>query len=313
VSEQDTTAAGRNLRRFQWFVRGAAPAIAIALLWHAWHTGGLAPVPALSPLIALASMLAMGALHTVALLGLLVMCIVLVHPRWFCRWLCPLGLCAEGASRLGRRRGRAPQKSIPLGLWIFWLTVGGALLGWPLLLWLDPLVIFTGLFGLRTLGRIPGAWLAALPALVVLLLSLAWPYLWCRQLCPLGALQDLLSRPTRRWRKCAGPSSENGLPLARRAVLGAVVGAASASVLRPTLASAPRPLRPPGAVDKPEFLAVCVRCGNCTRACPTQIIQPDLGWHGWTSLLTPTLSFERDYCREDCALCTRVGPSGALK
>ena len=307
MSEQDTAASEKNFRRYRWFVRGAALAIAVTLLW-----GGSVAVPGLSPFIALASMLAIRAFHEIALLGLVTTIVVLVHPRWFCRWLCPLGLCAEGASRLGRRCGRRPLKSIPLGQWILWLTLGGACVGWPLLLWLDPLAIFAGLFGLAAFRSVPAACLMALPALAVLLLSLAWPYIWCGQLCPLGAFQDILSRLMRRARGRVRQSPEGDLPLARRAVLGAAIGVASASVLRPIRASAARPLRPPGAVDEPEFLGVCVRCGNCIRACPTQIIEPDLARHGLASLLSPVLRFENGYCAEDCVRCTSVCPSGAL-
>lgn len=48
------------------------------------------------------------------------------------------------------------------------------------------------------------------------------------------------------------------------------------------------------------------------RACPTGIIEPDLGGHGLASLLTPVLHFQDGYCLEDCTACTRVCPSGAL-
>jgi ferredoxin len=48
------------------------------------------------------------------------------------------------------------------------------------------------------------------------------------------------------------------------------------------------------------------------RACPTRIISPAGGRHGLAGLLTPTLHFERDYCREDCSRCTDVCPTGAL-
>jgi MauM/NapG family ferredoxin protein len=309
LSERDATTENRNFRRYRQFVRGAALVIAIVLLRRGY---GAIAVPGLSPFIALASMLAIRAFHVVALLGLAITVVVLVHPRWYCRWLCPMGLCGEGASRLGRHFGRKTPKAIPLGQWILWLTLGGALFGRPLLLWLDPLAIFSGLFSLKTAGSISGVWLLALPATVVLLLSVAWPYIWCGRLCPLGALQYLLALPGRRWHKRTGWTSDSGLVLGRRAILGAAVGAVSASALKAVGTPVSRPLRPPGALDEPEFLGACVRCGNCLRACPSQIIQPDLGGHGLTSLLSPILSFADDYCREDCVACTSVCPSGAL-
>lgn len=51
-------------------------------------------------------------------------------------------------------------------------------------------------------------------------------------------------------------------------------------------------LRPPGATD-PDFLAQCIRCGICLKVCPTSGLQPSLttaGWGGlWTPVLTPRL------------------------
>ena len=64
--------------------------------------------------------------------------------------------------------------------------------------------------------------------------------------------------------------------------------------------------------DDERFVGVCIRCGNCLRACPTDIIRLDPGTHGIAGLLTPVLDFTADYCHEDCTRCTEVCPSGAL-
>lgn len=318
MSEQRATASNKDRRRLSRRVRGLCLIGAVAILWSASTTRWPAFVPALSPFVAAASLLVTRTIQAAIWIGLVVGCVVLVRPRWFCRWICPLGHCAEGSSRLGQRLGRRSARFFPVGQWIVWLTLGGALVGWPLLLWLDPLALFGSLFGLTTLPHIPTVWLAAIPALIVLVVSLIWPHLWCGRLCPLGGLQEILSQLARRGRhllrRDEQPPSTNqsGLPLARRAVLGVAVGAVSATVLRRTDTAAPS-LRPPGAVASPEFLGLCVRCGNCLRACPTHIIEPDLGGHGLASLLSPVLKFDKGYCREDCAACTTVCPSGALK
>ncbi len=74
-----------------------------------------------------------------------------------------------------------------------------------------------------------------------------------------------------------------------------------------------QPLRPPGAAGGGQFTGLCVRCGNCARACPSQILHPDLGEFGAESFLAPVLRYEDEYCLETCQRCTRVCPSGALR
>jgi ferredoxin-type protein NapF len=323
LSEHDDIAPGGDRRRIQRFVRGTCVIIAIGILWLARSTHAPALIPALSPFVALASWLVTRTFCALTGIGLAVGVIVLVRPRWFCRWVCPLGHCAEGLSRLGRRLRRGPVKFFPLGQWILWLTLGGALLfPWPLLLWLDPLAIFSSAFTPLAARSTPATWLALLPALAVLLLSLVWPHIWCSKICPLGAFQDVLSHLVQCVRshvhrdKRKYPVPDNASLVTRRAVLGTVLGAECALglCLNHTFGANPaRPLRPPGAADDSEFLGLCVRCGNCIRACPTQIIRPDLGGHGLTSLMSPVLNFAKGYCQDDCAvLCTRVCPSGAL-
>jgi ferredoxin-type protein NapF len=273
----------------------------------------LVVVPALSPFVALASLLSTWTFQLATAIGLIVTIVVLIRRRWFCRWVCPAGTCADLAGRLGLRLHRRCPRVPPFGQWIALLTLGGALLGYPLLLWLDPLAMFSGFLSIRNIRAVPGIGWGAIAFAVILALSVVWPGVWCARLCPLGALQDLLSRLAHMVSKAPTRSSQQangGLP--RRAVLGAVTGLSLAAVVRRVRGSTPPPLRPPGTVDEARFAGLCVRCGICLRACPTHIIQPDQGGHGIASLLTPTLDFSRDYCHKDCTQCTEVCPSGAL-
>ncbi|MHC4174841.1 MAG: 4Fe-4S dicluster domain-containing protein [Planctomycetota bacterium] len=278
----------------------------------------LALVPALSPFIAVTSILATKAIQPILGLGLATGLVVLFRHRWFCRWVCPVGLCLDGASCLGRRLKRKPCQVMSIGQWLFALTLGGAILGCPLFLWCDPLALFSGVFLLTEQHQLLAGTVSFLVVTLLLVFSLLRPHVWCRGLCPLGAFQDLLSIMSRSVRSILRsasdlPGSGNlGHPVARRTVLGLLVGVTSASILRLTGRESSQPLRPPGAVDEPSFKGLCTRCGNCIRSCPYNIIGRDMGQHGIAGILTPILTFDKNYCREDCIRCTLVCPSGAL-
>ena len=315
----DPTAMGReDCGSLRGLVRAAVLLAACATLLP-WLEGSRWPVvvPAMSPFAAIVSLTATRTFQATACLGLAVGAIALVRRRWFCRWMCPTGLCAEGPTRLGRRWGRRCPRLPPLGEWLALLTLGGACLGYPLFAWLDPLAIFSGFFNLFAPMSAAAACWSALGVSAVLTLSLLWPGVWCLRLCPLGATQDLLWRSGGLlWSALAGsrvrPTREPGWRLARRAALAIAAGAAWAGTVRALRAAAPRPLRPPGAGEEPGFLGLCIRCGNCVRACPARIVEPDLAPHGIAGLAAPVLHFQNDYCREDCTRCMDACPSGAL-
>lgn len=305
----------RRRAYMRWMVRVAVLTAAVVVLLSRTRLAVI--VPAASPLTAICSLVALWAVPAAIWVGLVVGLIVLVRRRWFCRWLCPTGTCAEVASRLGMKVHRRCPRLPPAGQWVALVTIGGAVMGYPALLWLDPLAIFSSTASLARGPTSTAVRCGALGGALVLSLSLLWPNVWCTRLCPLGGLQDILG--TIRWvpRRVAVPSSGEtgpkvGLRLSRRVVLGMLTGLGFAAATRDARTSAPRPLRPPGALDEERFVGLCIRCGNCLRACPTDIIRPAPGTHGIAALLSPVLDFTADYCREDCTLCTEVCPSGAL-
>ena len=309
---------GRPRRSIRQMVRVTLLIVAVLLLFPLPKgTRLLVVVPAMSPLIALASLLTTRTFHFATGIGLLVTIIVLIRYRWFCHWVCPTGTCVDFATKLGLRLHRRCPRLPFIGQWIALSTLGGAILGYPLFLWLDPLSMFSGLLGIRQVQTVPGIGWGAMGMITVLALNLVWPGIWCARLCPLGAFQDLLSQLKGKVSTAVAQSqcfvqTETSYGLPRRAVLGALTGVSLAAVVRRLRAAAPPPLRPPGAVGENRFAGLCVRCGNCVRACPTHIIRPDRGEHGITGLLTPTLDFGRDYCLKDCIRCSQVCPSGAL-
>jgi ferredoxin len=71
-------------------------------------------------------------------------------------------------------------------------------------------------------------------------------------------------------------------------------------------------IRPPGSLEEREFLARCVRCGKCMKACPTNAIQPTLFEAGIEGLWTPILVMRVGFCEYSCVECTQVCPTGAI-
>jgi polyferredoxin len=77
----------------------------------------------------------------------------------------------------------------------------------------------------------------------------------------------------------------------------------------------PRLIRPPGALPESDFLSRCIKCGQCMRVCPTNVIQP-AGWQaGLEGLWTPALNFRMGTsgCQHNCVTCSHVCPTAALR
>lgn len=73
----------------------------------------------------------------------------------------------------------------------------------------------------------------------------------------------------------------------------------------------PHLIQPPGAASD-TFLNQCIRCGECSRACPTSAIQPSLTESGWVGLWTPVLIMRLGYCDYSCNACGQVCPVQAI-
>lgn len=319
-SETGTSRPGPSTR--PWGRQAGRWAVLLLAVIAAWPAGEASPgsvvLPALSPFVAVASMVALRAVGVLVLLAVPVLVLVLWWPRWFCRYACPTGFLQEGVERLRRKPGGGWRRFPFLGRWLVFITLGGALLGYPVFLWLDPLALFHGFFNA---WRQPLAWVSLATGLglpVLLLLDLLWPRLWCQRLCPLGATQELLAWPRRWWRpalRCDDgdvASAVSGGGQGRRYFMAACGAGLGAWLARLAGSRGAAPLRPPGAVAEDRFRGACVRCGNCARACPSRIIHPDVGASGVAGFLTPALRFDGDYCREDCHRCNEVCPSGAI-
>jgi ferredoxin len=75
-------------------------------------------------------------------------------------------------------------------------------------------------------------------------------------------------------------------------------------------------LRPPGVAEDPQLdggdMPACVRCGACLQACPTSGLQPALSEAGVEGLWTPVLVPRLGYCDYSCNACGQVCPVGAI-
>ncbi len=117
------------------------------------------------------------------------------------------------------------------------------------------------------------------------------------------------------------PETENAqLDVTRRGLL---VSLASGALAIPLLRLngmlgrnfSPRLLRPPGSRAEPEFLARCLKCGQCMGACPTNIIQPAGFEAGLEGVWTPVLNYRigKAGCLPECTACGHVCPTGAIR
>jgi polyferredoxin len=65
-----------------------------------------------------------------------------------------------------------------------------------------------------------------------------------------------------------------------------------------------RIVRPPMVADPMAFNALCVRCGQCVRSCPTGTLQPLLLEGGFAGLWTPAVTPAVGGCKDDCNACS---------
>jgi len=281
-------------------------------------------IPALSPHITIVGAVAARAVGLAALVGLPMLVVVVLRRRWFCRYLCPVGLIVDSCAKARPGAKYAYRKVPPLGQWLMLATLGAGVIGWPLFLWLDPLSIFSASLNASRWPMDAAAAVSLGMMATIVITSLVFPKFWCLKLCPLGGAQDLLFGvkllATRK--KDDIPSSLSGVALARRSAIFAGLGVAGGLVIARYDRGRKQPqLRPPGAVDDTKFKGLCARCGNCVKACPTGIIRQDLRPSDPAGLLTPIVHFKKGveniddyqkYCHEDCHACTQACPTGAI-
>ena len=313
------------LRRNAWRLLALAVSALLALGFVPESQGWLLSLlPRISPILGLLGPVAARTwLGWFALLAIPLLVLAFFKGRVFCWRICPMGFLAELAGKLNPWSKGAVRRVPALNTAIFAVIAVSAALGYPLFIWLDPLCIFNGFFAAWRAPLAAAAFGTAICFAAVIAISIAVPNVWCHRVCPLGGLQESVMLLARRFRppkaEAPAPSSLSAAAATRRALLAAIPTAAVGMAARRVLGPGGRKvLRPPGA-DLERINALCARCGDCMRACPYQLIQPDLGESGVDGLFTPVLHLrsrnpeQEQYCFQDCVACTRTCPTGALR
>jgi ferredoxin/polyferredoxin len=77
----------------------------------------------------------------------------------------------------------------------------------------------------------------------------------------------------------------------------------------------PSVIRPPGALAEADFLSRCLKCGQCMRICPTNIIHPASLESGLEGLWSPVLNFRigTSGCQLNCIACSHICPTAAIR
>lgn len=242
----------------------------------------------LDPLLSVGTMVAARAFVPRLVWALVILAAAFLLGRFFCGYLCPMGVTIDlwdRLNRVGRRRGRDANpvsRRLRRSKYLIWIgLMGAAAAGFSAVFLFSPLSLMTRFYGLvlhpllldgAALGlgaaRPAGDWLGweglrylqlrepvfstglFIACLVIGVLLLGWfaPRFWCRYLCPAGAMLALCSRR----------------PLLRRRVSDA-----------------------------------CIRCGKCAQDCPMGAIREDFFSTNHAECLV-------------CLRCREICPTGAI-
>lgn len=131
----------------------------------------------------------------------------------------------------------------------------------------------------------------------------------CIAACPNGSAEFKWQFP--KWK----PAPRQGYDPSRREVLSTIglsAAAVALSQVEPINKRAVSDLiRPPGA-SQVDFEALCIRCNQCVRVCPTQGLQASFLEGGWQNMFTPRLTPRLGYCEFNCAACGQACPTTAI-
>jgi len=138
----------------------------------------------------------------------------------------------------------------------------------------------------------------------------------CSQVCPQKAVSFPALPSTIRGRQLGGEYSR--VDLSRRGFLYSLSGGLTAAFLIDRSPFTPvqgkhQMVRPPGALPEDEFLRTCIRCGECMKSCVTNTLQPCFWESGLSGLWTPKMDLRFAACEQNCNVCGKVCPTQAIR
>ncbi len=242
------------LGRYEWFpwMKGSASATTVV---------GLLPLA--HPPAALAGLCAARGWQADLFVGAaLLLAFALLFGPVFCGWVCPLGLLLDLNESVRRRLlgKKGPRRRMGLGLRLPRAMRNGVLAGVLGFALVAGFPVFQTLSPINLLVRsIVFAWDPFLWAIAgLLVVELVAPRLWCRSLCPLGAVYALCGRVAP-FRVRVDPSTAGRLKCGQCTVLCPM----GIEVMEEyTLAGET-------VIDDPD----CTRCGACLDACPGAVLR----------------------------------------
>ena len=138
----------------------------------------------------------------------------------------------------------------------------------------------------------------------------------CAMVCPKEAIAFPALPSSIRAHQLGGEYSS--VDLTRRGFLYSFTGGLATAFLvdrppfTPTLGKQ-QIIRPPGALPESEFLRTCIRCGECMKSCVTNTLQPSFWESGLSGLWSPRMDPRFAACEQSCNVCGKVCPTQAIR